>query len=199
MEKYKHIIPHILKWEGGLSKDTNDSASKNPCPKTFNGVSGYHTNRGITWTTFCAYCKDFNLDPLNKTDEFFNLSQETAGKVFKRLYWDRVKADFVDSIPVANCLAQWAWGSGSAGAWNILIGYINKQGKTADKWINAIEFLNARCKEVGAKVVFNELCDEREAFFNKIAQPGTKNNKFLKGWLNRLASFKKFNEPLFAI
>lgn len=51
MEKYKHIIPHILKWEGGLSNHKNDSASKNPCPVTYNGVSGYHTNRGITWNT----------------------------------------------------------------------------------------------------------------------------------------------------
>jgi lysozyme family protein len=197
MEKYQHILPHILKWEGGLSNDKKDSASKNPCPVPYKGVSGYHTNRGITWTTFCAYCKDFKLDPLTKTDEFFTITPEVAGKIFKRLYWDRVKADFVDSVPVANCLAQWAWGSGSAGAWNILIKYINRLGKNADKWGSAIDVLNARCKELGAKQVFKELCDCREAFFKEIAKPGSNNSKFLQGWLNRLESFKKFNEPLF--
>lgn len=199
MEKYKHIIPHILKWEGGLSNHKNDSASKNTCPIAYNGVSGYHTNRGITWTTFQSYCKEFNLDPLKEVNTFFTLTQEQAGKVFKKLYWDRVKADYIDSIPVANCLAQWAWGSGSVGAWNLLIKYFAKINKVADKWSTAADILNAKCKELGAKQVFKELCDMREQFFKDIAKPGSKNAVFLQGWLNRLESFKKFNEPLFTI
>jgi lysozyme family protein len=197
MEKYEYILPHILKWEGGLTNNVKDSASKNPCPVSYKGVSGYHTNRGITWTTFCAYCKEYNLDPKTQYDKFFTITPEVAGKIFKKLYWDKVKADFVDSVPVANCLAQWAWGSGSAGAWNLLVKYLSKINKTADKWGTAIDILNAQCKEVGAKVVFDQLCEVRKQFFMDIAKPGTKNATFLKGWLNRLDSFKTFNQAFF--
>ncbi len=80
-----------------------------------------------------------------------------------------------------------------------MIKYINRLDKSADKWGAAIDVLNERCKELGEKQVFNELCDCREAFFKEIAKPGSNNSKFLQGWLNRLESFKKFNEPLFNI
>lgn len=42
-------IDFTKRWEGGLSRDTNDSASSYPCPTPHNGKSGYHTNIGITY------------------------------------------------------------------------------------------------------------------------------------------------------
>ena len=45
-------IPYIQKWEGGLSRATTDTASKNPSPYEHNGKTGWHTNKGITWGTF---------------------------------------------------------------------------------------------------------------------------------------------------
>jgi lysozyme family protein len=48
------IIPHILQWEGGLSRNPADTASKNPAPCSYNGKTGYHTNKGVTYTTLQA-------------------------------------------------------------------------------------------------------------------------------------------------
>ena len=46
MADYRLIIPFIKSKEGGLSKETSDTASADKVPDG----SGYHTNKGITWT-----------------------------------------------------------------------------------------------------------------------------------------------------
>ena len=52
MANYKKIMPFVRKWEGGLSNNKSDNASKNPSPCEYNGKKGWHTNKGVTWTTF---------------------------------------------------------------------------------------------------------------------------------------------------
>ena len=52
IEKY---VKFTKKWEGGLSRDKNDSASSYPCPTPYKGKTGYHTNAGITYKTWVSF------------------------------------------------------------------------------------------------------------------------------------------------
>jgi hypothetical protein len=61
MANYLLFVPVLKKYEGGLSKAKTDTASKNPVPDG----SGYHTNKGITWSTFKAMAQtiDYTATP----------------------------------------------------------------------------------------------------------------------------------------
>lgn len=208
--RHLFIMPHLRKWEGGLSRDKDDKASADPCPVMFNGHNDWHTNLGVTWATFKSYCYSKGLSPLEQTDLFFHLTKDDVADIFKELYWDKVHADDVKSHAAANCIAQWAWGSGAGGY------VINKKG--IGKWVGAMicirELAAKYCKPkpsnwkmgtalinelhtlIGERDLFDELCKVREKFFKDISPIGSKNAKFLNGWLNRLEAFKKYNQPI---
>jgi len=188
LDKY---VDFTKKWEGGLSKDKADRASKFPCPTPYKGLTGYHTNMGITyavWKEF--YGKD-------KDQRFFNMSDEDWFNIFKTSYWNGVRADEYKSQNVAIFITGMAWGSGKSTAVKLLqqalinCGVLPKNGKDGvlgNKTIAAANSLEPR-------VLFDALTAERERFFRYIGRPGTKNAKFLKGWLNRLEDYKKTFRP----
>ena len=210
MERHTLIMPHICRWEGGLTNNPNDSASRNPCPVAYKGVSGYHTNMGITWTTWTSYCKAKGItDVKTMAAKFYAMTKADQTDVFKVLYWDKVCAGDVKSLPVANISAQWGWGSGPGGivkgkpvgALICMNDYAHQKGlaKTAliSNWKSAAVFINNMIEKEGERKVFDDMCEVRKAFFIRISAPGSKNAVFQKGWLNRLKEFKTFNEPFF--
>ena len=186
IEKY---IKFVKKWEGGLSRDKADSASKFPCPTPFQGKTGWHTNVGITYAAWVSfYGKD-------NDKEFFEMSADDWFRVFKKGYWDKVRGDEYDSINIAIFVTGMAWGSGPSQAISSLQRAINNcgvlvkiDGLIGKKTIDGANSIEPR-------KLFDELAEERERFFRAIAQPGSKNEKFLKGWLNRLADYKKTFRP----
>jgi lysozyme family protein len=184
MASHKEIVPFFYKWEGGLSKDKNDSASSNPCPTPFNGVKGYHTNKGVTYT---AWTSVFGS---SQDARFFEMNNEDWGAIFKRGYWDKVKGDKIQYQSIANVLVSWAWGSGSRTA----IKQMQRVLKVSDDGVIGNQTLNAlhACNEVE---LFDKCILARKAFFESIARRNPKNMKFLKGWLNRLADFNKKFRP----
>jgi lysozyme family protein len=187
----KKYVEFTKKWEGGLSKDKSDSASKFPCPTPYKGISGYHTNIGITYTVWSNfYGKD-------KDQRFFEMTAEEWFKVFKTLYWNQVKADEFKSINVAIFVTGMAWGSGKSQAIKSLqqalinCGVLKKEDKDGIIGNKTITAANS----ISPRVLFDALIEERRRFFNVIGRPGTKNNKFLKGWLNRLNDYIKEFRP----
>ena len=180
--KINAFVHFIRKWEGGLSRHTSDSASSYPCPTSFNGKSGYHTNAGIT---YAAWVHTFGKA---NDSRFLTMNSEDWFKVFKGSYWDGVKADSIKDITVAIFMTEIAWGSGTSQAIKTVQKCVNQcglkvtiDGAIGPQTITAINSLNAR--ELLA-VMFVE----RERFFRAIAKG--KNSVFLKGWLNRLNDFK---------
>ena len=182
------IVPFFMKWEGGLSKDTNDSASKMPCPTPYKGVAGYHTNKGVTYATWVSFFGK------NNDDRFFAMSDEDWGVIFKKGYWDKVKGDKMPAQFVADILVSWAWGSGSVTAIKQMQRVLGFEKKDQDGIIGNMT-LTAIQNEVDKDSIgfFNKCCDAREQFFKNIAVG--KNAKFLKGWLNRLNEFRKIFKP----
>ena len=49
--------------------------------------------------------------------------------------------------------------------------------------------------ELHDRILFDELIRLREAFFIAISKPRSKNYKFRKGWLNRLADYHETFRP----
>ena len=189
MKNINDYIAFTKKWEGGLSRDLSDSASKNPCPTPFNSKSGWHTNVGIT---YAVWRSEFGKD--NDT-RFFAMNNEDWFRVFKGLYWDSVKGDDYKCFSVAVIVTGMAWGSGSARAGITLQTALNKLGKnvTVDGKVGmrTIESANS-CNDVE---LFDEIMRLRIAFFKSIGAVGKTNNKFLKGWLNRANDYIKTFRP----
>lgn len=99
-----HVVPFIKNAEGGLSKDTADSASANPVPDG----SGYHTNKGITWT---AWSNIFGTGS-DSISRFYAMSDQDWMVLFKQPFWDTILGDQIQSQRIADIIVDWVWGSG---------------------------------------------------------------------------------------
>lgn len=185
IDKY---IAFIKKWEGGLSGDLNDSASSHMCPTPLKGKH-YHTNIGITYAVWKAEFGSTN------DHRFLNMNSKDWFIIFKKGYWDTMRADEFTSEEVAVFVTGMCWGSGKRQATKSLQqAIINcgvnvvKDGLLGSKTI-------AAANSIDPQKLFDALTNERERFFKAIAKPGSKNAKFLKGWLRRLEDYRSTFRP----
>jgi len=194
MKDIQKFMAFTKKWEGGLSRHTSDSASKHPNPLTWDKKTGWHTNIGITYPVW----KSFYGPKMDA--EFFTMTEDQWFQIFKRLYWDKVRADELDSFAVAVYVTGMAWGSGAKRAGNILQAAINSFGfNLVRDGVIGPRTLDA-ANSIEERKLFDELLARREAFFRHICTPeGSKNwekNKHnLKGWLRRLEDYRKTFRP----
>ena len=182
-ENINKFVAFIRKWEGGLSRHESDSASAHPCPTSFNGKSGYHTNAGITYQAWeHVFGKDDDA-------RFLAMNSEDWFKVFKGSYWNGVKADSINDTTIAIFMTEIAWGSGASQSIKTVQKCVNELGAkiSVDGVIGAktIQAINS----TDPKKLLDVMLVERERFFRAISTG--KNAVFLKGWLNRLNDFKK--------
>lgn len=178
------LAQFFRKWEGGLSNDPNDSASKKPCPIIVNGKSGYHTNAGITYETWVGVFGE------NQNNRFIAMSDEDWNYIFKLKYWDRVQADRIKSDAIAATLVSWAWGSGANRAVRMMQDVV---GAKVDGIIGSqtLSLIN----KSDESELFDKCIKKRKDFFEYISRKNPKNLKFLKGWLNRLKEFEQTFKP----
>lgn len=172
MADYKKIIPFILKWEGGLSKNKDDVYAKNPVP---NGT-GYHTNKGITWVVFSSYFGNTTATQ----ERFMKMSSEDWGIIFKHLFWDAIKGDNIQSQKVADILVNWAWGSGvriPSVQIQQIVG-VTADGNIGPKTIAAINAMDE--KDLVTKL------KQKNISFYEVLTTNPKYSMFRKGWFNRL-------------
>ena len=186
-ELIKKYVDFTKKWEGGLSRDTSDSESSHPCPTPYQGKTGYHTNVGITYAVWESFFGK------NQDADFFIMPPEMWFKVFKKGYWDAVKGDSFTSKNIAIIVTGMAWGSGAKQAGKSLQTAINNCGVKCD--VDGI-IGNGTIKaanSIDPRKLFDAIANERERFFRAIGVG--KNAKFLKGWLNRLQSYRRTFRP----
>lgn len=170
MANVSKLLPIILQWEGGFNEDPLDK--------------GGATNMGVTLQTWksCGYDKDMDGD-IDK-DDVKILEKSDVQIVLKKYYWDRWKADKILNQSVANILVDWVWGSGS---WGIKIPQ-RILGCTQDGLVGpkTLEKLNS----FNQQELFNQIKQARLDFVDGIVERDPTQQRFIKGWKNRINYFK---------
>lgn len=169
MAEIKILAPFILSFEGGFVNDKDDA--------------GGATNKGVTIATWKKVGYDKNGDgDIDVQDLKLITDQEAVNAVLRPHYWNRWKADQIESQSLANILVDWVWGSGANGIKipQRMLG-VTMDGVVGPKTLAALNGTNH-------KDFFEAVKKEREAFFNRIVKAKPTQKKFLKGWLRRLNS-----------
>lgn len=158
------LKPFTLSWEGGFSNHPNDK--------------GGATMRGITIGTFrSVYGQGKSVQDLK------NMTDAQWLYIFKKLYWNRWKADEIENQSIANLLVDWVWGSGTTGI-KLAQGVLGvvQDGIVGPKTLAAVNSQDA-------STLFAKLWKRRKEHFEAIAKkPGQ--SVFLRGWLSRLNGIK---------
>lgn len=155
------LAPFFLSWEGGYVNHPSDP--------------GGHTNMGVTLSTFRQFMgKDKGVAHLKA------MTHEQWMHIFKTGYWDRWRADQIESQSVANLLVDWVWASGAPGIKKVqeLLG-VTADGIVGPKTLAA---LNSQPRDI----IFQRIWNRRKAFIESLKNY----NVFGQGWINRLNSIK---------
>lgn len=169
MANSSKLVPFILQWEGGFVNDPDDL--------------GGATNMGVTIGTYEAYCRKKGY-PRPTVERLKNLTKEDWAEIFKTMYWDRWKADDINSQAVANIVVDWVWASGVHGIKRPqkLLGVV-ADGLVGAKTIAAINAADP-------KKLFDAIKADRAKFIDEICKARPKNEKYRKGWMNRINAIK---------
>lgn len=168
MAVVEKLVPHILRWEGGFCNDPDDLGGATCKGVTFKTYKLYRKRRGLTAPTIG--------DLIRMTDEEFT-------DILKTMYWDVCKADFIESQSVANAIVDWAWNSGTLTA----VKEVQKVlGVKVDGIVGNIT-LSAINSE-SPLPLFGKIQSLRKAYIERICKARPANNKFKRGWYNRINS-----------
>lgn len=166
MANHLLLIPKVLKWEGGFVNHPNDK--------------GGATNKGVTLSTFRKY-----FGKTKTVDDLKNITNEQWQYIFKKGFWDRWKADLIKNQSIAELLVDWLYNSGT---WGIkypqqVLGVV-PDGVVGSKTIAAINSYPSQ------EELFYKLWNRRKKHYEDIVKRNPSQKIFLKGWMNRLNSFK---------
>ncbi|GAA6349586.1 glycoside hydrolase family 108 protein [Phocaeicola dorei] len=169
MADVKKLAPFILKWEGGWVNDPDDL--------------GGATNMGVTIGTYETYCRKKGY-PKPTIERLKNLTKEEWTEILKTMYWDRWKADEIKSQSIADILVDFVWASGAHGIKvpQDLVGVI-PDGIVGPKTLAAVNSRNPR-------ELFDQIKIARFDFIEDICRKRPANNKFKRGWMNRINDIK---------
>lgn len=170
MANVNKLKPFILKWEGGFVNDPDDL--------------GGATNKGITFATYCHYRKLKGISEPAILDDLKNISDSEWTEILKTMYWDKWQADRINNQSVANILVDWVWASGVYGIKRPqkILG-VQVDGIVGDKTINALN-------DCDPMEIYFAIKNDRIRFIDEICKARPANEKFRKGWLNRINDFK---------
>ena len=176
MAKIENLVDYILKWEGGYVDHPNDP--------------GGATNMGVTiGTTKSLGLKyDKNKDGKITKADIKLLTKKDAMEIMKHHYWDKCKADQINSQAVANILVDWFWMSGV----NATKGIQKLVGVTVDGKIGLASL--AAINKQKEKDLVEKLYEARRQFYKTIISRNSKLKAFEKGWNNRLNDLIKHNK-----
>lgn len=169
MADYRKLVPFIRKWEGGFVNDPLDK--------------GGATNMGVTIATYRNYRKQKGYSATT-VDDLKRMTLIEWQEIFKRLYWNRWRADEIGSQSVANILVDWVWASG---VWGIKIPQ-RILGASIDGVVGPATLATLNSKD--ARTAFDAIMAARVQFIDDICRKTPANERFRRGWLNRLNDIK---------
>lgn len=192
MANIEKLVPFILKWESGTTdkKLTGEQLFEKAKKKGFSDDKdddGGATMCGVTIETYKAYCRKKGY-PVPTVERLKNISYKDWLAILKTMYWDRWKADLIQSQSIANLLVDWVWSSGKYGiTWPQSYLGVTTDGIAGRKTLSA---LDAACNSKGSQAVFKGLTDKHLAYVDWMIVRDPKKKKFRNGWLNRINDLK---------
>lgn len=173
MADFYPAITKTLKWEGGLVNDPDDS--------------GGLTNMGITIARFKQYAPSV-LGMAGTEANLINLSKQNAIKFYAGTFWKFIQGASIKDQDVANAVFDFSVHSGTTGI-KVIQRVLNAMGNNlkVDGIIgpNTLFAINA----ANPAKLYNNIKQARLDFLNQLAVKRPKDQKFLKGWINRVESF----------
>lgn len=184
MANVEKFVPFLIRFEAGVvapgltNEQLFERARKTGFANDPDDLGGA-TMIGVTLDTYTAYCRRKGY-PRPTVVRLHGIPYAQWLDILKTMYWDRWKADQISSQSVAEILVDWVWASGKYG---ITIPQ-RVLGVAADGivGVKTLAAVNARSPER----LFAEIMAERKAYIDRICASRPANNKFKKGWLNRL-------------
>ncbi len=175
------FVPKVVLFETGKQMGKSDGAySENV------GDKGGPTKFGITLATWQSCGYDKNHDGHIDKEDVKLITEDDYKYVVKR-FWDSWKANNINNQSIAEILVDWVWASGT---WGVKIPQrilgVKDDGSVGDKTIVALN--NANQQDL-----FSKIYDARIKFVNDLCAAHPDQKKWLKGWINRINSFKFSN------
>ena len=189
MANIEHFIPFLIKWEAGISKKSNETneslfqrARKTGWADDPDDLGG-QTMVGVTMATYEEYCRRKGY-PKPTTGRLMDLTYNDWKSILKMLYWDRWNADEIRSQSIAEIVCDFVWASGVHGIKvpQDLVGVI-PDGIVGPKTLAAVNSRNPR-------ELFDQIKIARFDFIEDICRKRPANNKFKRGWMNRINDIK---------
>jgi lysozyme family protein len=174
-EKFLRCLRFTLKWEGGISNDPADR--------------GGLTKWGVTQATYDRYRKAVGLPP----QSVVKMTEPEMKEIYCRFYWQPVRGDEF-AYPLALALFDTGVNMGVGTAIKLLQRAINDL-LPQQKWVAVDGVLGEQtlraAKTLDPRRLALQLCNRREERYHAIVRANPTQQKFLKGWLNRLNDLRR--------
>ncbi len=188
MANVEKLVPFIIQFEAGVTpagltgEKLFEKARKTGYTNDPDDLGGA-TMVGVTIATYKEYCRKKGY-PVPTIDRLRNMTYAQWLDILKTMFWDRWQADKIANQSVAEILVDWVWASGKYGI------TIPQQvlGVTVDGVVGP-KTLAALNKQNPAQF-FARIVAERKAYIDRICASRPVNNKYKRGWLNRLNAIK---------
>lgn len=173
MTSFQAFFPTLLAHEGGFVDHPSDP--------------GGATNKGITFATFEQHAKSLLRVPPTLAN-LKTLTDDQAAAIYKKAYWDRIKADDFPSQKLANFAFDFYVNAGSNAA-KVLQKVLRSMGQdiSVDGGIGPMTLTAIRA--VNQDELYRQYKQGRIAYYNGLVAKNADLKVFLKGWLNRVNSF----------
>ncbi len=188
MANVEKLVPFIIQFEAGVTpagltgEKLFEKARKTGYANDPDDLGGA-TMVGVTIATYKEYCRKKGY-PVPTIDRLRNMTYAQWLDILKTMFWDRWQADKIANQSVAEILVDWVWASGKYG---ITIPQ-KVLGVTVDSVVGP-KTMAALNKQNPAQF-FARIVAERKAYIDRICTSRPVNNKYKRGWLNRLNAIK---------
>lgn len=168
MSNFMKAVTKVLEHEGGFVDHPADK--------------GGATNWGITQKVY----ENFIGNPVSK-DEMRIMPKGNAIAIYKEMYWDKVKGDFIKSYAKAFIIFDQAVNRGpkSAAKQAQKIAGVTVDGAIGPQSLKAINAFNEK------RFIDLYLADSKQ-FYKNIVSRDPSQAVFINGWMNRVTSLEKY-------
>jgi lysozyme family protein len=178
MASFNAYLPLLQQVEGGYTDNPNDNGNWTGGKKGVGSLVG--TNYGISAPVYAQW-----IGRTPTKADMLTITKDTASRIFKAWFWDKVGADNINDQSVANIIVDHAVNAGTGAAGKLVQRVLNTSfgknlkvdGAIGPLTISAINSVNGYALHEAIKAA-------RLQFYKDIDQP-----TFINGWTNRLKEF----------